>query len=481
MKNRIILLFVFFLCFGREATTQTWREVPLPRDVFFMNGTGNPTRAGSLAIWIQSKPLSDSAHQIWFTPAHFYTSSNGGSTWDFVDSTVFTFIDTPPLFYSSSPSAVSYVGNTIVRTTIITEGTDAFHYEFEHRSGASPFVKRTFPHPTNINEGTPCLFLTDAGDLYNIYMKLSDFDDSTLFALMRSTNGGAAWQYIPDSANGFHRFARATSLGYRYRFPAVMYLGTVYGIYRSADAGSTFINLPTNTPLDELNIRFTHVHPKEPNIVFASGYNAWMPDRRDKLFQTSDDGRSWQQVFADTIIRHLSTSDIDPRLVMISTSSGMYLSTDRGVNWKSIHVNLPPVDGPFQVQWIYLDPGKSSRAFVGYFNKIFVTDNLITGIVSDAEVREFELYSSYPNPYSISGDYFLTVRFALPKAAASLTVRLIDLLGRTVHTRVEKNLESGVHERYIGRNIFSQLSSGVYFLSAQVGADVKVQKVVMRN
>ncbi|MCB2212961.1 T9SS type A sorting domain-containing protein [bacterium] len=99
-----------------------------------------------------------------------------------------------------------------------------------------------------------------------------------------------------------------------------------------------------------------------------------------------------------------------------------------------------------------------------------------TTSVADAPVEEAALprtveLSGYPNPFNAA----MTVRYSLP-AAAKVNLSVINLLGRTVAELSGGLVRAGVHEVMWDA---SALSSGVYFLSLNVGDERLLEKVVL--
>ena len=80
---------------------------------------------------------------------------------------------------------------------------------------------------------------------------------------------------------------------------------------------------------------------------------------------------------------------------------------------------------------------------------------------------EFALHQNYPNPFNPSTH----IGYDLPEVSR-VTVRVYDLLGRTVATLVEGTSEAGRHvAEWKGRNdAGTQVPSGVYFVRMEAKA-----------
>lgn len=459
--SAILCVFLFL-----STASAQWRELLLPPGTSVLKAAGNPTVPGALALWIQKRAIADSNFSILFIPSQFFLSSNGGATWDFVDSSVFRYIDQPPLVYADEPFDLRYVGDEIVRTIHVQQGIDQDSSFFQYRKGAGPFLPRGFAHPVNQNEGTSWLFLTDREMIFNIYLRLFDPDDSTTFALLQSTDGGADWSVVPDSTTGVFRMARATCLGYRLKFPVDMYMGTARGLYRSPNGGESWDFFPTYTEIDSMNIRTLVVHPREPSLMYVVGYNTDGADLRDKVFRSLDNGFHWDLVYTDTLVTDIAVSIADARYALMNASAGLQFTADRGATWYGVQQNLPRQGDPYRVQWIHLDAGEPRRATVSFINKLYVNDDL-TGVEAPSSAPAgLEIGSCYPSPYRPGSAQDLSVEYTAPRAGAELLFRLRDILGRVVWQGTVQTAVAGGNTLTIGRNALARLSAGIYLLTA---------------
>jgi hypothetical protein len=88
----------------------------------------------------------------------------------------------------------------------------------------------------------------------------------------------------------------------------------------------------------------------------------------------------------------------------------------------------------------------------------------------------FELLPAYPNPFNNS----TTLAFSLP-VAAKVSLSIHNLLGQTVRSWPDKHYSSGRHQvHWNGRSDQDvDLSSGIYFVKMQAGAQVALRKMVL--
>jgi hypothetical protein len=89
---------------------------------------------------------------------------------------------------------------------------------------------------------------------------------------------------------------------------------------------------------------------------------------------------------------------------------------------------------------------------------------------------EYTLEQNYPNPFNPT----TTVRFALPEAA-SVTLKIYNILGQEVYTLARGNLEAGFHTfQWDATNQYgSRVASGIYIYRLQAGRFVQTRKMLL--
>jgi hypothetical protein len=81
------------------------------------------------------------------------------------------------------------------------------------------------------------------------------------------------------------------------------------------------------------------------------------------------------------------------------------------------------------------------------------------------------LHQNYPNPFNPATN----IRFELHQAGG-VVLKVFDMLGRTVATIVDENLEAGEHVReFRAKN----LSSGVYWYRLEVGGRGAARRMIV--
>jgi len=135
--------------------------------------------------------------------------------------------------------------------------------------------------------------------------------------------------------------------------PDVMWMQHHNGIFRSTDAGSTWVRL--KPPGDDFGFAVA-VHPRESGTAwFVPAIKDEMRIPRDgalAVTRTRDGGKSWetfrdglpQKDAYDLIYRHgLDVDATGTRLAMGSTTGALWVSDDGGAHWQLVNAHLPPI------------------------------------------------------------------------------------------------------------------------------------------
>ena len=132
---------------------------------------------------------------------------------------------------------------------------------------------------------------------------------------------------------------------------------------------------------------------------------------------------------------------------------------------------------PFLVD---IDADDDMDVFTGRFmGGLFFHRNVTVPVSASLEPglvpSEFALEQNYPNPFNP----FTTIRYRLPKRA-QVKLTIFDVLGQTVRTLVQKELDAGVHSViWDGRNKAGlQLTSGLYFYRLEADGFQKFAKML---
>ena len=159
--------------------------------------------------------------------------------------------------------------------------------------------------------------------------------------------------YMPPEQAGVpevqdpHRVARCASA------PDTMWMQHHCGIFRSTDAGATWVAL--KLPGDDFGFAVA-AHPKDPLTAwFVPAIKDELRVPRDGAFavtRTSDGGKTWQTFrdglpqrdAFDLVYRHgLDVDATGTQLAMGSTTGSLWTSDNAGAAWQLVNAHLPPI------------------------------------------------------------------------------------------------------------------------------------------
>jgi photosystem II stability/assembly factor-like uncharacterized protein len=230
-------------------------------------------------------------------------------------------------------------------------------------SDVGSYIARTLVKPTDSNilhvaSDLGYIRSTDGGTTWNIELNPGHCNDivispgapSTIFAGIRgdgihkTTNDGAAWTQLTNGlpVGGFLRINLAIS----FSDTNVVYAsfvstnGSLYGMYKTTDGGSSWFNLP-NTPNYLRNQGWYDncviVDPTDANICYAGGVFPFGPGDYG-MIRTTDGGNNWVEIAIG-----IDSSQIHPdqhilafgpdTVLWVGNDGGIWKTTDRGDTW----------------------------------------------------------------------------------------------------------------------------------------------------
>ena len=202
-------------------------------------------------------------------------------------------------------------------------------------------IHTTVPHPTDPQQLTVAM---STGGVY------------------RSADGGGSWApanvgikayFFPDPWPEFgqcvHKVARDAVDADR------LFAQNHHGVYRSDDAGTTWVSIADPLPADFGFAMVTHPSKAATAYSFplvADGERL-APERKCRVFRTTDGGTNWeplseglpQQEFYGIVLRDaLCVDDSDRAGVYLGTRTGsVFASRDEGDTWAEVARDLPDV------------------------------------------------------------------------------------------------------------------------------------------
>jgi photosystem II stability/assembly factor-like uncharacterized protein len=182
--------------------------------------------------------------------------------------------------------------------------------------------------------------------------------------LWKTTDGGTTWSPVTD---GQIDSSSVGAVAVSESHPDVVYIGLGEshirgnimqgdGIYKSTDAGKTWVNVGFKTP--GMTISRLRVHPANPDVVYAAVLgNVVAPGPERGVYRTRDGGKTWQRVLHRDDRTGAVEIQIDmqrPEILYASLweayriswqmssggpGSGIFKSTDGGDTWTEITRN----------------------------------------------------------------------------------------------------------------------------------------------
>ena len=265
---------------------------------------------------------------------------------------------------------------------------------------------------------------------------------STGGGIWKTTDGGRAWENISDGFFG----GSIGSIAVAASDANVIYVGggekTVrgnvsfgYGVWKSENAGKTWVNMGLNTSRHISRIR---IHPTNPDIVYAAVMGDLFKETQDRgVYKSIDGGKTWKNVLfankdagaVDLIIdptnhRTLYATTWNIRRTPYSLSSGgpgsaMWKSTDQGETWTNISDAKGLPKGVWGISGVTVSPIDGERVFAMIENKdggLYRSDDggkTWKKVNSERKLRQRAWYYTrlYADTEDIDAVYVLNVRY----------------------------------------------------------------------
>ena len=210
---------------------------------------------------------------------------------------------------------------------------------------------------------------------------------STGGGVWKTTDGGVYWENVSD---GFFKRASVGALAVAPSDPNVIYAGmgetTIRGnvshgdgVYRSTDAGKTWVHLGL---ADTRHIARIRVHPQDPDLVYVAALgHAHGPNAERGVYRSRDGGHAWERIlFRD---EHVGANDLsldpnNPRILYTTLwrarrlphalesggeGCGIFKSTDGGDTWTELTRNKGLPTGTLGKIGIALSPARADRVW----------------------------------------------------------------------------------------------------------------------
>ena len=203
--------------------------------------------------------------------------------------------------------------------------------------------------------------------------------------LWKTTNAGSRWDNISD---GFFEMGSVGAVSVSESNPNIVYCGmgehaprgvmTSYGdgVYRSNDAGKTWIKLGLE---QTQHISRIIIHPTNPDIVYVAAQGAlFAPNKERGVYRSMDGGKTWKNILfvnestgavelsmdannSLTLYAAMWEYQRKPNFVMSGgPGSGLYKSTDGGDTWTELTEGLPEEKGKMGIA---VSPANSDKVY----------------------------------------------------------------------------------------------------------------------
>ncbi len=193
---------------------------------------------------------------------------------------------------------------------------------------------------------------------------------SDLSGAYRSLDGGRSWDVI-GASRGL-TVTHVSGLGFDPVDPAILYLGTEEGIFRSVDYGDTWAPVLPHGYITD--IKFA---PSNPNVGYAAHHPQYNV-AEGTLYKTTDRGQTWARVSGGTLPDHLHILKLivdweDEDVLYLLAGEGrfacgpavVYESDDGGVTWRRLAAGLG------QIADIALDPNDPNTLYLTTYGDVW--------------------------------------------------------------------------------------------------------------
>ena len=330
-----------------------------------------------------------------------------------------------------------------------------------------------------------------------------------------STNGGTSW--IAANSGLENKQVRSLAvISDETEGTTTLFAGTTTGVFRSSDNGTSWIA----SGLDSSDVfALTVTKDETGRSIILAGIEPEV-GISSCIFRSTDKGSSWTASSLstyNTTCFAMSSGETGETNIFAGTYSGIYLSSDSGINW--IHLDAGPhlsvrsiaiisngagginiFAGTFLggillstdngESWSTINTGliyedKSVDALVASGDYIFAATNFsgsvwrrllseifasVTSVENSNNVpSKFILEQNYPNPFNPS----TKIKYSVPQSSNAV-LKIYDVLGKEVATLINEEKPAGNYEVEFDA---SNLSSGIYFYQLKAGSFIETKKM----
>ncbi|SEC53905.1 WD40/YVTN/BNR-like repeat-containing protein [Terriglobus roseus] len=196
--------------------------------------------------------------------------------------------------------------------------------------------------------------------------------------------------------------------------PKIMIIGTLDGVYRTTDSGTTWTLISPEGSKEIHEVESVAIDPKDPQRMYAGTWH--LP------WRTTDGGQTWQNmkegIIDDSDVFSIIVDPTNPTNVYLSACSGIYRSTDQGMKYTKVQ-GIPATARRTRV--LMEDPKAPGTVFAGTTEGLWKTSDsgrtflrngdpswIINDVNIDAENSKRVLLATDRNGVLLSNDGGLT-------------------------------------------------------------------------
>ena len=149
------------------------------------------------------------------------------------------------------------------------------------------------------------------------------------FSLFRSADGGATWSELPTGLDCY-----ALALTVDPFMPKTIFHGSQCGVFKSSDSGQTWVDWNNGITAAIKELR---AHPQTKDVILAAPFAG-------EILRTTDGGMTWSTGIGVPVGAQgfsINFDPSDPDNIYLGTAWGVYKSVDAGVTWGAINNGLP--------------------------------------------------------------------------------------------------------------------------------------------
>ncbi|QQS61313.1 MAG: hypothetical protein IPN70_00040 [Candidatus Moraniibacteriota bacterium] len=161
----------------------------------------------------------------------------------------------------------------------------------------------------------------------------------------RSVDNGITYEpFISTTGGGNIKNINIFSMQFSRSLGRSLYIGTEKnGLFKKTELGDGWENI-SFPPIKLYGLEVFEVGALENPLMYVSG----VLEGRAKIYKSSDGGKEWKEIYTepagDSVILSLAIHPKRPNIIYASTSEGIVIqSEDAGVTWKNIHTFSSPV------------------------------------------------------------------------------------------------------------------------------------------